>query len=82
MNPLLEDFNTPYNSAPFSKIKNEHYKPAFIKAIELAKNEIDVIVNNTDKATFSNTVEALDFSGETLGRIFKYIFQFKSCRDF
>ena len=74
MNPLLEDFNTPYNSSPFSKIKNEHYKPAFIKAIEIAKNEIDAVVNNTEEATFKNTLEALDFSGELLGRVSSIFF--------
>ena len=74
MNPLLEDFNTPYNSSPFSKIKNEHYKPAFIKAIEMAKKEIDRIVENSEDSTFKNTVEALDYSGERLGRISSIFF--------
>ena len=41
-NPLLE----PFNQAPFSKIKNEHSKPAFLQAIEDTKKEIDAIVNN------------------------------------
>ncbi len=35
-NPLLE----PFNEAPFSKIKNEHFKPAFLQAIEDAKQEV------------------------------------------
>jgi Zn-dependent oligopeptidase len=74
MNPLLEKFNTPYNASPFSKIKNEHYQPAFIKAIEMAKQEIDAIVNSTEKPSFKNTVEALDFSGELLGRISSIFF--------
>ena len=44
MNPLLEKFNTPYNTVPFSKIKEEHYKPDFKKEIvaifkKHAKNE-------------------------------------------
>ena len=74
MNPLLEKFNTPYQTPPFSKIKNEHFKPAFETAIELAKKEINAIVNNTETATFKNTVEALDFSGELLGRISSIFF--------
>ena len=36
MNPLLLDFNT----APFSKISNDDYKPAIKEAIEIAKSEI------------------------------------------
>ena len=43
MNPLLQDFNT----APFSKIANEDYKPAIKKGIEIAKKEINEIVSNT-----------------------------------
>ena len=28
-NPFLEEWNTPYGTAPFSQIKTEHYLPAF-----------------------------------------------------
>lgn len=78
MNPLLEDYSTPYNTSPFSKIKNEYFKPAFEKAIELAKKEIDDIVNNTDNATFENTIVALDFSGALLNRISGIFFNLNS----
>lgn len=78
MNPLLEDYSTPYNTSPFSKIKNEYFKPAFEKAIELAKKEIDNIVNNTENATFENTIVALDFSGELLNRISGIFFNLNS----
>ena len=78
MNPLLEEFNTPYNTAPFSKIENEYFLPAFKKAIELAKNEIDVIVDNTENPSFENTIEALDYSGELLGRISRIFFNLDS----
>ena len=70
MNPLLQDFNT----APFSKIEEKHYKPAIKKAINIAKAEIDEIVNNTDKPTFKNTTVALDFAGEKLNRITSIFF--------
>ena len=42
-NPLLEKFETAFESAPFSKINNEHYKPAFEQAIKEAKAEIDLL---------------------------------------
>ena len=74
MNPLLQDFNT----APFSKIKAEHYKPAIKKGIEIAKAEIDAIVNNTDAPTFENTTVALDFSGDKLSRITSIFFNLNS----
>ena len=42
-NILINDFNTPFNVAPFSKIKDEDYLPAFKIAIKAAKEEIDTI---------------------------------------
>ncbi len=71
-------FNTPYNTAPFSKIKDDHYLPAFTKAIADAKAEIDTIVNNEAAPTFENTIEALEFSGEKLDRISSIFFNLNS----
>ncbi|WP_296633629.1 M3 family metallopeptidase [Polaribacter sp.] len=74
MNPLLQDFNT----APFTKISSEDYKPAIKKGIEIAKAEIDAIVNNTAVPTFENTTVALDFTGEKLNRITSIFFNLNS----
>ncbi len=73
-NPLLE----PFDQAPFSKIKNEHFKPAFLQAIEDARKEIDDIVENPDAPTFQNTLEALDFAGQQLDRISSVFFNLNS----
>ena len=70
MNPLLQDFNTP----PFSKISTKDFKPAIKKAIEIAKAEIDEIINNSEEANFKNTTVALDFTGEKLNRITSIFF--------
>jgi oligopeptidase A len=70
MNPLLQDFNT----APFSKISNDNYKPAIQKGIAIAKLEIDAITHNSNEPTFENTTVALDFSGEKLNRITSIFF--------
>ena len=70
MNPLLQDFNTP----PFSKISNTDFEPAIKKGIEIAKEEINIIALNSDKATFDNTIVALDFSGKKLDRITSIFF--------
>ena len=77
-NPLLQDFNTPFDTAPFSKIKEEHFKPAIVKSIELARKEIDQIVQNKDKASFQNTLEALEFTGQQLDRITSIFFNLNS----
>ena len=78
MSILTHHFNTKYNTAPFSEIKNEDYLPAFQKGIDLAKAEIDTIVNNPAVPTFENTIEALDFSGAVLDRISSIFFNLNS----
>ena len=77
-NPLLEPFTTKHTTAPFSKIENEHFKPAFEEAIKRAKAEIDTIVENKQVPTFENTVEALEFAGNTLDRISSIFFNLNS----
>ena len=78
MSILTHHFNTKHNTAPFSKIKNEDFLPAFQKGIELAKAEIDAIVRNPIKPTFENTIEALAFSGDVLDRISSIFFNLNS----
>ncbi|MDI5899109.1 M3 family metallopeptidase [Flavobacterium yafengii] len=78
MSILTHHFNTKYNTAPFSKIKNEDFLPAFQKGIELAKAEIDSIVRNPIQPTFENTIEALAFSGDVLDRISSIFFNLNS----
>ena len=73
-NPLLKDFQTPYDSAPFSIIKNDHFLPAFEIAIKEAKTEVDQIVANPEPPNFENTLAALEFSGNKLNRISSVFF--------
>ena len=65
-NPLLKPFSTPYQSAPFNEIKEEHFLPALQELIILSEKEINDIVENKEEATFENVIEALAFSGEKL----------------
>ncbi len=74
MNPLL----SPFDTAPFSQIKTEHFKPAFLQAIENAKAEIDSITANQEPPTFENTIEALEFSGQQLDRVSSTFFNLNS----
>jgi len=78
MKILTEHFDTKYDTAPFSKIKNADFLPAFEHAIALAKAEIDAIVDNSDSPTFENTIEKLAFSGDTLDRISNIFFNLNS----
>ena len=68
-NPLLGEFKTPHQTAPFSEIKNEHFMPAFLEAIKTGENEIEAIVSNSAIPTFENTVVALDNTGRFLNRV-------------
>lgn len=77
-NPLLQKFDTPFESVPFSQIKNEHYLPAFQIAIENAKQEIDLICQNSEKPDFENTILALETSGEQLSRVSSIFFNMNS----
>lgn len=74
MNPLL----SPFDTVPFSQIKTEHFKPAFLQAIADAKAEIDAITANQETPTFENTIEALEFSGQQLDRISSTFFNLNS----
>lgn len=73
-NPLLQEFNTAFGTAPFQSIQPKHFKPAIQKAIDLAKEEIDAIIQNEEPPSFTNTIETLDFSGKKLDRISSIFF--------
>ncbi len=68
-NILLDDWDTPFGTVPFEKIKTSDYEPAVKEAIKIHNREIDTIVNNSEKPTFENTVAALDYSGRLLSRV-------------
>lgn len=77
-NPLLNNFNTPHETAPFLSIKNEHYLPAFKAAIEEARIDMQAIINSTDTPTFGNTIVAMDFIGMRLNIIQGIFFNLNS----
>lgn len=68
-NPFLSEFETPYGTPDFDRIKVEHYEPAFLKGIEQQNEEIKAIVENPEEPSFENTIVALDNSGEILSRV-------------
>ena len=68
-NPLLTESTAPFGAPQFDKIKTEHYIPAFEAAIAEAKAEIDAIVADPDEPTFENTIEAMEYSGQTLNTV-------------
>lgn len=77
-NPFFLEFKTPFKVPPFDLIKEEHYLPAFKKGMEVEKKEIDAIVNNPEPATFANTIETMDDTGELLSTVARVFFSLRS----
>lgn len=77
MNPLLASFDTPFETAPFDLIKEEHYLPAVQQAIQMAKNEISQI-KEEPLPDFENTIVALERSGQKLNTISAIFFNINS----
>ena len=59
-NPLLKEWNTPYQTPPFAEIKTEHYMPAVKQAMKEAEKNIKAIASSKKKPTFENTIVALE----------------------
>jgi len=68
-NPFLEKYTTPHGTAPFNKIKTEHFEPALQEGMKKQMAEIYAIVNNPEAPSFKNTIVALDKSGALLNRV-------------
>ncbi len=68
-NPLLQEFNTPFEVPPFDRISITDYAPAIRKAIVIQKEEIEKIINNRKSPDFKNTIIAYEQSGSLLSRV-------------
>jgi len=77
-NPLLQAYDTPFNTPPFDQIGHGHYVPAFREAIRAGLAEVDAIVANADAPTFENTIEALAFAGERFSLISSIFYNLNS----
>ena len=77
MNPFLKSYNTPFDVPPFDKIRNADYMPAFVEGMKQHDEEIKAIIQNQEPATFANTIEALDRSGDLLTRVRATFFNVK-----
>ena len=78
-NPFLTEYTTPFQVPPFDQIKNEHYLPAFEAGMKEQLAEVEAIVNNSEPATFENTILPYDKSGKTLSRVSNVFFNLNEC---
>ncbi len=81
MNPLLQKFETPFETAPFHLIENSHFLPALKEAISQGQEDIEKIKSNFERATFSNVCEALERAGKNLGRVSSVFFNLHSAES-
>ena len=68
-NPFFRKWETPFGVPPFTRIKPDHYLPAFQAGIRRHNEEIRDILKIRSAPTFRNTVEALEDSGAFLDRV-------------
>ncbi|MHA7850736.1 M3 family metallopeptidase [Roseovarius sp.] len=73
-NPLLSDWATPFEIAPFDLIEDAHFAPAFDEALQMARQDVREIAEQPEKPSFANTIEALEASGDRLDKVLSVFF--------
>ena len=66
-NPFFETWTTPFGAPPFDRIKPEHFRPAYDRALAEHRAEIDAIA--AAPASFAATIVALENSGRLLRKV-------------
>ena len=73
-NPLLADWDTPFRIAPFDRISDADFAPAFEQALAAHLAEIEAIADNPEPASFANTILAMEGAGEALDKVLSVFF--------
>ncbi|WP_299745953.1 M3 family metallopeptidase [uncultured Tateyamaria sp.] len=68
-NVLLQDWDTPFQIAPFDAISDDDFAPALDIALDAHKAEIDAIAGSDDAPTFANVIEVLEAAGDGLEKV-------------
>jgi peptidyl-dipeptidase Dcp len=72
-NPLMQPWEGPHGGVPgFDKMQLSDLQSAIEKGMELQLAEIEAIANNTEPATFENTILTMERAGEPLNRAFTF----------
>jgi peptidyl-dipeptidase Dcp len=77
-NPFFAASLLPYQAPPFDRIEDSHYRPAFDEGLRRKRAEIAAIASQPGPASFANTFEALEKSGEMLSRVTQVFFAMAS----
>ncbi|MBY6002553.1 M3 family metallopeptidase [Salipiger bermudensis] len=73
-NPLLADWDTPFRIAPFDRISDDDFAPAFEQALAEHLAEIEAIADNPEPASFDNTILAMEGAGDALDKVLSVFF--------
>lgn len=73
-NPFLRPFDLKFSAVPFDKIETKHYSEALDLGLKEQEEDIKKIIENTEEPNFSNTILALENSGEILSRVSGVLF--------
>ncbi|WP_028768093.1 M3 family metallopeptidase [Shewanella fidelis] len=73
-NPFLQASTLQYQAPDFTKIKDEHFQPALTLGMQAQYQQILDIANNPQAPTFTNTIVAMEKSGELLTRTSKVFY--------
>ena len=68
-NIFLQEWDTPYGTAPFSQITTDQYMPAFKAGLEEQKANIAAILANTEAPTFENTILPYENASPILDKV-------------
>ena len=68
-NIFLQEWDTPYGTAPFSQITTDQYMPAFKAGLEEQKANIEAILANTEVPTFENTILPYENASPILDKV-------------
>ena len=68
-NPFLAPYDTPFEAIPFDRIEISHILPAIKAGIQIEEKEIADIADNAALATFENTIEPFEKSGEIIMKV-------------
>ncbi|MBN8880688.1 MAG: M3 family peptidase, partial [Salana multivorans] len=68
-NPFAAPSTLDYQLPPLAQIRTEHFLPAITDGLEQQRAEWEAVATSPEPATFANTVEAIERSGELLRRV-------------
>jgi peptidyl-dipeptidase Dcp len=68
-NPFLEDWTGPHAVPPVNRVKPEHFREAFARALAEHEAEVSAVAGAAEAPSFDNTIVALERSGRALTRV-------------